>query len=152
MWQTCMLSNISHLEALTLGDSACMFAHILIRLHTDMCTLTYTRTSAHTCAQELKDPHTGRTPTCAFAHTNLGTLSLVGSRGAGTLSLIRVSKDPYMCGLIVPSAVQLSCSGRFGGLYTERERERERESVCVCVCACACACVCVCVCVHSTCI
>ena len=63
-------------------------------------------------------------------HTNLVTLSLIGTRVEVTLSSICVSKDPHMCDLIVPPTVQLSCSGgafydvRFRVSYMQRERER----------------------------
>ena len=66
----------------------------------------------------------------ARSHTNLVTLSLIGTRVEVTLSSICVSKDPHMCDLIVPPTVQLSCSGgafydvRFRVSYMQRERER----------------------------
>ena len=75
--RSCMLPNISHLETLIMCGSACTFAHIL--LHADMCT--YTRTSPHACAHELKDLRTGRTPTCALEHKSGNSKS--GSQGSG---------------------------------------------------------------------
>ena len=65
------------------------------RAHTHEHTHTLVRTNCQTRALDAR-PH-------ARAHTNLVTLSLVGTRVAGILSSICVSKDSYMCDLVVLS-------------------------------------------------
>ena len=76
---------------------------IQLRMYTDVCA------PNHTCGPFNTRARTENTPTCACTHV-VG-VRLVESRVAGTLCSMCVYMHPYMCDLIIFSAVQFVRSG-----------------------------------------